>query len=72
MKKALTIEEAAQSLSVSYETLRRKIQLGEIPAFRLGQSGRQWRIFEEDLVQYAQSQYSRVAERPASDEAREV
>lgn len=55
--KAITLNEAASRLSVCYETMRRKAQAGEIPAFKLG-AGREWRILEDDFLKYVRDQYS--------------
>ncbi len=53
---ALTLYQAAEQLNLAYETIRRKANCGALPAFRLGGVG-QWRIFEDDLIDYARGQY---------------
>lgn len=54
---AITLQDAAARLGVTYETLRRKAFQKKIPAFKVGGSG-QWRIFEEDLLDYVRGQYA--------------
>lgn len=70
MKTAVSIADAAKALNVAQETLRRKLVAGEIPGFRVGSAARpMWRIFEDDLVAWAQNQYAQKAERSAGDNA---
>ena len=44
---AYTIEQAAEYLQVHYNTIRRWIKQGIIPAFKVG---RFWRIYGRDLL----------------------
>ena len=46
MDKSISIQEAAEALSVHPATIRRMIDSGELPAFRVR---RVWRIREKDL-----------------------
>jgi excisionase family DNA binding protein len=60
---AITLYEAAKRLNLAYETVRRKANCGAIPAFKLGGVG-QWRIFEDDLLDYARGQYAAQERKP--------
>jgi excisionase family DNA binding protein len=62
-REAISLHEAAQRLNLAYETIRRKANCGAIPAFKLGGVG-QWRIFEDDLIDYARGQYVRQERKP--------
>jgi excisionase family DNA binding protein len=62
-REAITLADAAKRLNLAYETIRRKANCGAIPAFKLGGVG-QWRIFEDDLIDYARGQYARQERKP--------
>ncbi|TNM67763.1 helix-turn-helix domain-containing protein [Streptomyces sp. NP160] len=46
---------AAQTLGVSERTVRRLIDSGDLPAFKVGA---QWRLLESDLAAYVAAQRS--------------
>lgn len=50
----LTVEEVAERLRVSAQTVRKLIEDGELRAFRVKN---QWRIRKEDLDRYIESQF---------------
>lgn len=50
----VTVEEAAESLRVSKETIRRWLRNGSVPGAM--KVGRQWRIDLEQLTEYVRSQ----------------
>jgi excisionase family DNA binding protein len=52
MPRLVTIKAAAQQLCVSTKSIRRWIKRGDLCAHRVG---RQWRIFEDDLLRFVQS-----------------
>ena len=49
LPRLLTVDEAAEVLSLSAKSIRRRIDAGEIPMHRLG---RAIRIAEDDLIAY--------------------
>ena len=53
VRKAVSIPEAARLLEVHQNTIRRWIAQGELPAHRLGRTGRHLRIYEDDLAELA-------------------
>ena len=52
--KIIELNEAADLLKISPETLRRKAQTGEVPAAK---PGKQWIFIPEDLITYVRSKY---------------
>jgi len=50
----ISLVEAAILLKMSPETLRRKAQTGEVPAYK---SGKNWIFVDEDLLLYIRSKY---------------
>ena len=49
MEKCISINEAAEALSVHHATIRRRITSGDLKAFRIG---RIWRIRERDIDKF--------------------
>jgi len=45
----MTIKQAAAYLQLHYQTVREKVNTGEIPAVKVG---RVWRIMKKDLIEY--------------------
>jgi excisionase family DNA binding protein len=56
MEMLLTIAEASSHLRVSEKTIRRWIQVGYLPAAKLGS---QWRIRPQDLEDFTRDRLSR-------------
>ena len=54
-----TLAEIAQRLKVSYRTVYRWVQAGELPAYKLGT---EWRVAESDLRAFLQAR--KVRRRP--------
>jgi len=54
IEQILDINEAATFLKIAPETLRRKAQTGEIPAYK---PGKNWIFVDEDLLLHIRSQY---------------
>lgn len=57
--KLLTIAEVAATMKVSQRTVRRLINRGDLPAFKVGDRG-QLRVEELDLERYVESQRVRT------------
>lgn len=53
-EKIINLIEAATLFKISPETLRRKAQVGEVPAYKPGKS---WIFIYVDLISYIRSQY---------------
>ncbi len=49
MEKSISINEAAEALSVHHATIRRRITSGDLKAFKIG---RIWRIREKDIDKF--------------------
>jgi excisionase family DNA binding protein len=49
MMEFLTVEEIANTLKVSVQTVRNWIKTGKLPALKVG---RQWRVRKEDFEKY--------------------
>jgi excisionase family DNA binding protein len=61
-----TIEEVAEGLQVSDQTIRRWIKSGRLPAYK---PGREWRIKTKDLEEFLEARSSpKVPARPSPDE----
>lgn len=58
----LTAAEAAERMRVSKMTVYRLIKAGELPAVQIGRS---YRVREDDLERYLQSNYVKASDRPA-------
>ncbi|MCU7380822.1 helix-turn-helix domain-containing protein [Clostridiales Family XIII bacterium ASD5510] len=44
-----TVEEAAEHIGVSKETIYKLVRSGEVPAFKVGRSGGKWHIYKREL-----------------------
>jgi excisionase family DNA binding protein len=49
VEKSISINEAAEALSVHHATIRRRITSGDLKAFKIG---RIWRIIEKDIDKF--------------------
>lgn len=56
IEQALSVSQLAERLEVCDRTSRRIIESGELRAHR---TGRQWRVFEQDLTDYLMRQSNR-------------
>lgn len=63
----LTIEQAADELSVKASLIRNLIKTGELRALQVGARGI-WRIGLQDVEDYIEEAYRRTAERVAAGE----
>lgn len=58
----LTAAEAAERMRISKMTVYRLIKAGKVPAVRIGRS---YRVREDDLERYLESNYVKASDRPA-------
>ncbi len=56
----LTVEQTAEELQVSIETVRRWIRSGELPALELGSRRGGYRLKPEDVDRFIEERYGRV------------
>jgi excisionase family DNA binding protein len=56
----LTVEQAAEELQVSIETVRRWIRAGEMPALAMGSRRGGYRLKPEDVDRFIEERYGRV------------
>jgi excisionase family DNA binding protein len=52
----LTTAEVAEALKMDESTVRRLINQGDLPGFKVGKKGRNWRIRRIDLERYMEAQ----------------
>ena len=63
LKEFLTVQEIAREMRVSWKTVVRLIQSGELPAIRFGRS---YRILKQDYQRFLESRHIQPPDAPTS------